>query len=85
MMDLTCMYVLTGQEDKDPAFQTICSVLQHASDTSNRSQVTQAHALLDKIMDPIWFRDKCTNKTNDEPQCTGQVFQTRTKKSLREI
>lgn len=77
--DLTCMYDLTGQEDKDPAFQTICSVFQHAPDTSNRSQVTQAYALLDKVMDPIWFRDVQT-KQNDEPQCTDQVFQTRTKK-----
>lgn len=60
--DLTCMYDLTGQEDKDPAFQTICSVFQHAPDTSNRSQVTQAYALLDKVMDPIWFRDVQTKQ-----------------------
>jgi hypothetical protein len=53
---------LTGQKDKDPAFQAVCSVLQHPSNAPNRSQVSQTHTLLDKIMNPILFQEKKNSK-----------------------
>jgi hypothetical protein len=50
---------LTSQEDKDPALETVTSVLEHASDASYRSQLSQTHAFFDKVVNPIWcMREK---------------------------